>query len=66
MDESEVIEQVRQATRALNEALKLAHEAGMETSVDVLPVQKMGERIPRNMVTVRCTKTVYEIDETVG
>lgn len=61
--ETAAIEAVRAATRALNDALYVAHDAGLEVVIDVIPFQKVSDQFPGYIVTGHCRKIGYEINQ---
>lgn len=54
---------VRDATKALNDALHVAHDVGLEIEIDAVPFQKVSDRHPGYFITGHCRKISYEINQ---
>lgn len=61
--ETAAIEAVREATGVLNDALYVAHDAGLEVVIDVIPFQKVSDQFPGYIITGHCRKIAYEINQ---
>jgi hypothetical protein len=61
--EEAAISAVREATLAMNVALRVAHEAGFDVEIEVLDFQTVSDRYPAHMIAGHCKKVAYEINQ---